>query len=153
MSQQLQAERMRVERQTLRLRRWLVVTRSRKVYAARRRVVDGRLSPRATEREGVDVRLVLALGASEPCYGAEDDDEDDADEETPAVATVSIARKKVLIWRDVPVCHVGELWKVSEECTRRIFVMATSHVLAREASDLDVAPDGSGEHRRFLARA
>lgn len=32
-----------------------------------------------------DVRLVLALGASEPCHGAEDDDEDDADEETPAV--------------------------------------------------------------------
>lgn len=28
--------------------------------------------------------------------------------------------------------------------------MATSHVLAREALDLDVAPDGSGEHRRFL---
>jgi hypothetical protein len=35
--------------------------------------------------EGVDIRLVLALGTSEPCYGAEDHDEDDADEEAPAV--------------------------------------------------------------------
>jgi hypothetical protein len=33
---------------------------------------------------GYHVRLGLALGASEPCYGAEDDDEDDADEEAPA---------------------------------------------------------------------
>jgi hypothetical protein len=36
--------------------------------------------------EGEDIRLVLALGTSEPCYGAEDDDEDDADEEAPAVS-------------------------------------------------------------------
>ena len=48
----------------------------------------GRLAmARAIEREDreKDVRLVLALGASEPCHCAEDDDEDDADEETPAV--------------------------------------------------------------------
>lgn len=31
------------------------------------------------------VRLVLALGTGEPCDGAEDDDEDDADEEAPTV--------------------------------------------------------------------
>ena len=36
-----------------------------------------------------DIRLVLALGASEPCHSAEDDDEDDADEETPAIWRVS----------------------------------------------------------------
>jgi hypothetical protein len=39
--------------------------------------------------EGEDIRLVLALGTSEPCYGAEDDDEDDADEKAPAVVEVS----------------------------------------------------------------
>lgn len=34
---------------------------------------------------GKDIRLVLALGAREPRYGAEDDDEDDANEEAPAM--------------------------------------------------------------------
>lgn len=40
-----------------------------------------------------DVRLVLALGASEPCYRAEGDDEDNAHEDAPAVAIVSLCGK------------------------------------------------------------
>jgi hypothetical protein len=39
----------------------------------------------ATVRAGYsDVRLVRSFRTGEPCYHAEDDDEDDADEETPA---------------------------------------------------------------------
>ena len=64
------------------------------------------------EEEEEDVRLVLALGASEPCYGAEDDDEDDADEETPAVFGAHVSDALILGMRrrsDVPVCHLEEL--------------------------------------------
>lgn len=64
----------------------------------------------ATSRDKeVYIRLVLALGASEPCYGAEDDDEDDADEETPAVVGISGVQKRSRVCSDVPVCHVEEL--------------------------------------------
>lgn len=73
---------------------------------------------RASEQEGKtgqgqkNVRLGLALGASEPCHGAEDDDEDDADEETPAMfrGTVSDAQTGGMrLWADLPVCHCEEM--------------------------------------------
>jgi hypothetical protein len=51
---------------------------------------------------GYHVRLGLALGASEPCYGAEDDDEDDADEETPAVWRRSVMLNSESIVRKYP---------------------------------------------------
>jgi hypothetical protein len=54
------------------------------------------------EDKDKDVRLVLALGASEPCYGAEDDDEDDADEETPAVWRRSVMLNSESIVRKYP---------------------------------------------------
>lgn len=50
-----------------------------------RSVLRSRAIVREDKEKDKYVRLVLALGASEPCHGAEDDDEDDADEETPAV--------------------------------------------------------------------
>ena len=64
--------------------------------------------------EDRDVRLVLALGASEPCYRAEDDDEDDADEEAPAVGRSqrhSIYDSFGIL--SLPVCHCEELVEVS----------------------------------------
>lgn len=41
-----------------------------------------------------DVRLILALGASDPCHRAEDDDEDDADQQAPTIAIQSVSRTR-----------------------------------------------------------
>jgi hypothetical protein len=70
-------------------------------------------------REGADIRLVLALGTSEPCYGAEDDDEDDAHEEAPAVVEVSTDLRSLTVRCDIPVCHYEELLEKVEFGVRR----------------------------------
>ena len=111
MSQQLQAERMRVERQTLLEK---VVSMCMSSFGTSlsscpvlswpilsnpllRPVINGgggsgqaRPEPgperlKTERRKGEHIRLSLALGTSEPSDGAEDDDEDDADEEAPAI--------------------------------------------------------------------
>jgi hypothetical protein len=81
---------MRVERQTLWIGgvSWLVLDGRAERSRKQCRAATTR-SAYAHRKEGVDIRLVLALGTSEPCYSAEDDDEDDAHEEAPAVAKVS----------------------------------------------------------------
>ena len=80
-----------------------------------------------------DVRLVLALGASEPCHSAEDDDEDDADEETPAVSRMS-----VMLRLQVYVEGLTDPFAMLKSCEGCVeegieggsFEMVTSHVLA-----------------------
>ena len=67
-------------------------------------------------REDRNVRLVLALGASEPCYGAEDDDEDDADEETPAICLRTSALLRMKVYACMALAYPFAMLKSCEGC-------------------------------------
>jgi hypothetical protein len=58
------------------------------------------------KRTGRNIQLILALGRCEPCHNAEDDDEDESDNETPAIVPLLAAGTCGLEdWREVPVRH------------------------------------------------